>query len=184
MALGEVKLSQSLPVSKTPPISAKREFESLILQICRIAANARSSAAAYIETLMSKSEENTQNQTRDHKVGNYAEILGGPVTLAVLGSLVGRSAYISHGKPSFEEICNNAPAIMQTASSIFQMGSKVGEIGKNYFSTSQYSHQMEKEKIQQANTQWQTWANGLQDIARNLEAARQRLQQMEDTSNR
>ena len=27
---------------------------------------------------------------------------------------------------------------------------------------------MWKEKIQQANTQWQTWANGLQDIVRNL----------------
>ncbi len=184
MVLGEVKLSQSLPVSKAQPISAKREFESLILQICRIAANARSSAAAYMETLMSKSEENTRNQTRDHKLGNYVEIICGPALLAIAGGLVGHNAYISHNRPGFTEICKNAPAILQTGSSILQIGSKVGEIGKNFLTTDQYSHQMEKEKIQQANTQWQTWANGLQDIVRNLEAAKQRLQQMEDANNR
>lgn len=170
MALGEVKLSQTLPTTKTPPISAKREFEKLILEICRIAANSRATAGEYMEALIKKSEENTQAQTSDHKLGSYAEIIGGIGTSIVTFAVMYKNAEVG------KKLENVSPA--------FQIGSKVGEMGKNYFSTSQYSHQMEKEKIQHANTQWQTWASGLQEVIRNLEAGKQRLQQMEDATNR
>lgn len=194
MALGEVKLSQSLPVSKTTPISPKREFEKLILEICRIAANSRAIAGEYLEILIDKSEKTTQEQTRSHQLGNYAEILGGPALLAVVGGgrciVEGYSGIkqilntVKKGRPGIIELLEKVSPIFEAAVPMFNIGSKVGDIGKNFFGTSQYVHQMEKEKIQNANTQWQTWANGLQEMIRNLEAGKQRLQQMEDANNR
>ena len=65
-----------------------------------------------------------------------------------------------------------------------KMYSKVGDIFKGISDANQSTYQMEQQKNQHASTQWQTWANGLQDLVRNLETAKQRLQQMDDASNR
>jgi HPt (histidine-containing phosphotransfer) domain-containing protein len=179
MATTAVQSAPGLPISKPSQISSKREFEKIILDICRLYSKARSCAGEYVEVLIGKSEEITQKQTRDSKLGSYTEML-------TVGGALGGAALFGYQsqKPDIKTIVQNFPAILDKASTVFQIGSKVGDIGKTYFNSSQYSHQMEKEKIQHATTQLQTWANGLQDTLRNLEASKQRLQQLEDAANR
>lgn len=158
MTLGEVKLSQSAPVSKPASISSKREFEKIISDICRIAASAKGISGEYLEALIPKSQANANQQWYSQMVGSGSQILFAAIGIAVVGS-------------------SKTPEA-------FQMYSKVGDIFKGFTDANQSTYQMEQQKHQHSNTQWQTWANGLQDLVRNLETAKQRLQQLEDASNR
>jgi hypothetical protein len=164
MATTAVQVAPGLPTSKPAQISSKREFEKIILDICRLATQSRKIAGEHMEVLLQQSEKITQSQTKWHFAGSVVEIITGLSSAALTGYLMGGKA-------------DNIP-------NAFQVGSKVGEVFKSIISASQYSDQMKKEKVQHANQQWQTWANGLQDLIRNLESGKQRLQQMEDATNR
>ncbi|MBS0649095.1 MAG: hypothetical protein JSS10_07740 [Verrucomicrobia bacterium] len=150
----------ALPKSETKQVSAKREFEKIILEICRKFAESRAIAGEYIEALIKRSEENYSSRTFWHWAGTLSE--------AVTGVGTGAVAY---------KLGSKVPEA-------FQMGVKVGEVFKSGVGFRQYSQNMEQEKIQHANSQWSTFANGAQDAIRNLKAAQQRLQQMEDNINR
>jgi hypothetical protein len=158
MALGEVKLSQSLPVSRPVSVSSKREFEKIISDICRIAASAKGISGHYLEALIPKSQDNANKQWWSQLGGSV-----GQAGFAALGVVI---------------------AVSSRSPESFQMYSKVGDIFKGISDANQSTYQMEQQKNQHASTQWQTWANGLQDLVRNLETAKQRLQQMEDANNR
>jgi hypothetical protein len=161
MALGEVKLSHSLPVSRPVSVSSKREFEKIISDICRIAASAKGISGHYLEALIPKSQDNANKQWWSQ-----------------LGGSVGQAGFAAMGMVAF--LKSSSPE----AADIFQPYSKVGEIVKGIFDANQSTYQMEQQKNQHSSTQWQTWASGLQDLVRNLETAKQRLQQMEDANNR
>ncbi len=157
-SLGEVKSSQSLPVSKPTSISSKREFEKIISEICRIAASAKGISGQYLEALIPQSQGNANKQWNWQIVGSASQVI-----FAAIG--IGATLKNSSPEP-------------------FQIFSKVGDIFKGISDANQSTYQIEQQKNQHASTQWQTWANGLQDLVRNLETAKQRLQQMEDASNR
>lgn len=157
--MATVALQPVAPVKSEPKqLSAKREFEKIILEICRKFAAARTIAGEQMELLIQASQKDSDWQW-------YLQ-LGGNLGQAVM-SLYGIRE-----------------AIKLTAPEQFQMYSKIGDIFKGVIDVNQYSHQMNKEKIQHANTQWTTFANGLQEAIRNLKTAQQRLQQMEDSTNR
>lgn len=150
----------ALPKSETKQVSAKREFEKIILEICRKFAESRAIAGEYIEVLIKRSEENSHNQRNWHLAGSLAEI-----TIGLGAGALAKA---------------NGSNVPET----FQMGVKVGDVAKNILGATQYSQRTQQEKIQHANSQWSTFANGAQDAIRNLKAAQQRLQQMEDNINR
>jgi hypothetical protein len=161
MPLGEVNLSQNLPATRAASISSKREFEKIISDICRIAASAKGISGQYLEALIPKSQSNANQQWWCQLIGSASQ-----VGFAALG----------------------VSAVVKSSSAepyqAFQLCAKVGDIAKGCFDTNQSTYQMEQQKNQHASTQWQTWANGLQDLVRNLETAKQRLQQMEDVNHR
>ncbi len=157
----------ALPKGRSAPISSKREFEQIISLICRKFAESRSIASQNLETLQTRTQENFNSQRYWHLAGNLAEILCGPGTAAIAG--------FAHYKG-----VDKAPEITKS----FEIGSKIGDITKGLFGATQYSQRNEQEKIQYANNQWQTFANGLQETIRNLKVGQQRLQQMEDQSHR
>jgi len=64
------------------------------------------------------------------------------------------------------------------------MYSKAGDVIKGCMDANQSTYQIEQQKHQHTSTQWQTWATGLQEFVRNMESARQRLQQLQDASSR
>jgi hypothetical protein len=161
MALGEVKLSQNLPVSRPASISSKREFEKIISDICRIAASAKGISGQYLEAIIPKSQGNASKQWYWQIVGNASQV--GFAALGIAATLK-----------------SSSPEPYQA----FQLYSKVGDIFKGCSDANQSTYQMEQQKHQHASTHWQTWATGLQDLVRNLESAKQRLQQLEDVSNR
>ncbi len=161
MALGEVKLSQSLPATRSASISSKREFEKIISDICRIAASAKGISGQYLEALIPKSQGNASKQWYWQLGGSLAQ-----VGFAALGV----NAAVKSPSPE--------------AYKAFELFAKVGDIFKGCSDANQSTYQMEQQKNQHASTQWQTWANGLQDLVRNLETAKQRLQQMEDVNHR
>jgi len=144
--------------SEPKQLSAKREFEKIILEICRKFAASRAIAGEQMELLIQASQKDSDRQWNIQLLGNLGQ--------AAL-SLTGVGATIITAKPEQ-----------------FQMYSKMGDIFKGVFDVNQYSHQMNKEKIQHANTQWTTFANGAQEAIRSLKSAQQRLQQMEDSTNR
>lgn len=148
----------ALPKSETKQISAKREFEKIILEICRKFAESRTIAGEQAELLIQASQKDSDWQW-------YLQ-LGGNLGQACI-SLLGAGLTAKTSKPEQ-----------------FQMYSKIGDIFKGVLDVNQYSHTMNKEKIQHANGQWSAFANGTQDAIRNLKAAQQRLQQMEDNTNR
>lgn len=156
---GKVALPPAaLPKSETKQTSAKREFEKIILEICRKFAESRAIAGEQTELLIQASQKDSDWQW-------YLQ-LGGNLGQACI-SLLGAGLAVKSAKPEQ-----------------FQMYSKIGDIFKGVLDVNQYSHQMNKEKIQHANSHWATFANGAQDAVRNLKAAQQRLQQMEDNINR
>lgn len=158
-----VALQPAAPVKSEPKqFSPKREFEKIILEICRKFAASRAVAGEQMELLIQRSEQNSISQRNWHFFQSFVEIAT-PIGTGVLASKT--------------KIASNAPEA-------FQIGTKVGDIAKNVFGYNQYSQRMEQEKIQHANTQWTTFANGVQDAIRNLKSAQQRLQQMEDSTNR
>jgi hypothetical protein len=153
--------------SEPKQLSAKREFEKIILEICRKFAASRALAGEQMELLIQRSEKNSISQRNWHLLGNAAEILIGPGAAALTGIAKYKGV-------------ENTPSITDA----FQIGMKVGDVTKGVLGSTQYSQRMEQEKIQHANTQWTTFANGLQEAIRNLKTAQQRLQQMEDSTNR
>ena len=165
MALGEVKLSQSLPINRPASISSKREFEKIISDICRIAASAKGISGQYLEALIPKSQGNANQQW-----------------WCQLGGSVAQVAFAAYGLNNVRT--STSPKDTENAIQAFQLYSKMGDIFKGCSDANQSTYQMEQQKHQHASTQWQTWANGLQDLVRNLETAKQRLQQMEDASHR
>jgi hypothetical protein len=144
--------------SKPSQISSKREFEKIILDICRIAASAKGLSGQFMEALIAQSQSNSNKQW-------YAQITGS--ASQIVFSALGIGLAVKNSSPD-----------------TFTIASKMGDIFKGCSDANQSTYQFEQQKIQQANTQWQTWANGLQDLVRNLETAKQRLQQMEDANNR
>ena len=116
-----------------------------------------------MDVLQTKSQECSNNQRNWHLGGSLAELLCGPGAALVAGI----AKY-------------NASEISKT----FEVGLKVGEMAKGFCGATQYSQRNEQEKIQYANTQWQTYAQGVQETIRNLKAGQQRLQQLEDASHR
>lgn len=150
--------STGAPTHKPAPVSSKREFEKIILEISRLASSARGLAGSYLEALIAQSQTNADKQWNWQLRGSLAQIISAGVGAA----LIGRG-----GVPEQ-----------------FNMATKVGDIFKSLADTNQSTYQLEQQKTQHATQQWQTWANGLQDLIRNLEAGKQRLQQMEDATNR
>jgi hypothetical protein len=162
-----VALQPAASVKSEPKLSAKREFEKIILEICRKFAASRAIAGEQMEILIQRSEQNSISQRNWHLFGNAAEILIGPGAAALTGIAKYKGV-------------QNTPSITDA----FQMGVKVGDVTKGILGSTQYSQRMEQEKIQHANSQWTSFANGAQDAIRSLKSAQQRLQQMEDTTNR
>jgi hypothetical protein len=156
MATALVQVAPGLPTnnSKSSPISAKREFEKIILDICRLAGSAKGLAGLFMEALISQSQSNADKQW-------YYQLAG-----------------------SVSQVAGTAFGLTRATPEAFQIWSKVGDVFKGFSDINQSSYQMGQQKVQHANTQWQTLANGLQDLIRNLEAAKQRLQQQEDATNR
>jgi hypothetical protein len=155
MATTAVQVAPGLPtVNKSSPISSKREFEKIILDICRLAGSAKGLAGLFMEALIAQSQGNADKQW-------YCQFAG-----------------------SVSQVAGAAFGLRQATPEAFQVWSKVGDVFKGFSDINQSSYKMGQEKVQHANTQWQTLANGLQDLIRNLEAAKQRLQQQEDATNR
>lgn len=154
--MGDLKVTAATP--KPAQVSSKREFEKIISDICRLAASAKGLAGQYMEALIVHSQTNSNKQW-------YAQIAGSASQILFTGLGIGL-------------------AVQNSSPEAFTMSSKIGDIFKGCTDANQSTYQMEQQKIQQANTQWQTWANGLQDLVRNLESGKQRLQQMEDATNR
>jgi hypothetical protein len=147
-----------LPRSRPAPISSKREFEQIISLICRKFAESRSIANQNLEILQLRSQNDSDNQWKHHLAASLGQI----------GiSAVGLGKVIHSSDPKH-----------------FELYSKVGDLFKNALDAYQISDQKKKEQVQHANTQWQTFANGLQETIRSLKASQQRLQQMEDSSHR
>jgi hypothetical protein len=146
------------PRSRPVPISSKREFEQIISLICRKFAESRSIASQNLEILQLRSQNDSDNQWKHHLAGNL-----GQIGISALG---------------LRKVINSSDPKQ------FELYSKFGDVFKNTLDAFQISDQKKKEQIQHANTQWQTYANGLQETIRNLKAGQQRLQQMEDSSHR
>lgn len=147
-----VQSRPEIPAPK-PRGSAKREFEKIIQEICRIAASARGLSGQHLEALIAHSQENANKQW-------YAQVTGS----------VGQMIFTAAGVAAAVKISPEA----------FQIPSKLGDIFKGITDANQSTYQMEQQKHQHTSTQWQTWANGLESLVRNLESAKQRLQQLED----
>jgi len=142
------------PVAVAKPRgSAKREFEKIIQEICRIAASARGLSGQHLEALIAHSQGNANKQW-------YAQVTGS------IGQVICTAAGVA--------------AAVKISPETFQIPSKLGDICKSVFDANQSTYQMEQQKHQHTSTQWQTWANGLESLVRNLESAKQRLQQLED----
>jgi hypothetical protein len=159
-------IAAALPKSKLA-ISSKREFEQIINQICRTFAASRSLASQNMDFLQARSQNSSISQKNWHLAGSIGEIICGPGAALITG--IARYKGV-----------NNAPEISKT----FEIGLKIGEITKGLCGATQYSQRNEQEKIQYANSQWQTYAQGAQETIRNLKSGLQRLQQLEDASHR
>lgn len=164
-SLGKIELSQNVPVSRPASVSSKREFEKIISEICRIAASAKGISGHYLEALIPKSEGNANKQW----------------CWQLAGSLV-QAGFAAYGLNNVRT--SASPEANKQALDACQLYVKVGDIFKGCSDANQSTYQMEQQKNQHASSQWQTWANGLQDLVRNLETAKQRLQQLEDANNR
>jgi hypothetical protein len=154
--LDPVQAKPAQPASK-PPISSKRAFDKLLMEVIRLAASLRGISGKYTEALIEQSKGNANKQWWHQMAGSAVQLFGTGLGIA---------------------------AAVKTSPDYFNMLSKTGDIFKGFCDANQSNYQFESQKSQQAITQSQTWANGLQDLVRNMEAAKQRLQQMEDNTNR
>lgn len=155
--------------SAVKPISQKKEFEQLIRSIRTIAANTRAFSGDLINEINKQTEASANDQTKKSRYGSAAQ-LGSPIV-----ALIAAAALSYFGKMESKDI-----------SSWVQAGSKVGDGIQGLFGLSQFNHQANSQRNQQALSHYNSFDQRMQSIIQSIDSAQQRLQQkeMEDASNR
>jgi hypothetical protein len=150
-------------IAPEKPFSAKREFEQIIRSIRSIAAKSRMFSGELIEELVKQTQSSGNTQWRYTVGGAFAQL---GITVAVFAAAQ-KTGFTKNKK-------------LEQMLSALNIGTTCGNMAQSALSANQFSYQAEGQKIQQALTQYNTFDQRMQGLISNIDAAKQRVQQIED----
>lgn len=144
------------------PVSEKKEFEALVRSIRRIAASSRAFSGDFIKSLMDETAKSAEGKRDWSLMGSKAQAT--PVALVALALLLGQ---------------RDAGQLKN----IFDLGSKLGDVGYSYTNAMQFGHQADEQRIQQNTTLWNAFEQKMASLAQNMEGLIAEMRRKADSQN-
>jgi len=138
-----------------PPVSAKKQFERLIRDIRMIAANSRTFTGEMTKDLVNQFEDSSDKQKKWSNIGALIQF-----------SVPLLAAFVAVDKRQ------DVPFWME-------VGNKVGNLGSTWASGPQLDHQVNGQRIGQAQGQLQAFDQRIQSFMQSIDQALQTLRQQE-----